>query len=140
MIFEMFVAFAATLAFAVIFDVSRSELIFCGISGLVSEGVYWLVVRADNGKAFAVLVAALTATALARTLANVRKVPVTVYLICGIIPLVPGAGMYKTVYNAIASDYSQAVLVGIDTIKTATAIAVGIFLVFALPNKIFLKK
>ena len=27
---EMFVAFAATMAFAVIFNVSRSELIFCG--------------------------------------------------------------------------------------------------------------
>ena len=26
---EMFVAFAATMAFAVIFNVSRSELIFC---------------------------------------------------------------------------------------------------------------
>ena len=37
---EMFVAFAATMAFAVIFNVSRSELIFCGIAGLVAEGVY----------------------------------------------------------------------------------------------------
>ena len=39
---EMFVAFAATMAFAVIFNVSRSELIFCGIAGLVAEGVYLL--------------------------------------------------------------------------------------------------
>lgn len=138
-IFEMFISFAAVIAFAVIFDVSRSELILCGISGLVSEGVY-LIMSADNGKAFAVLFAALAATALARSLANIRKVPVTVYLICGIIPLVPGAGMYKTVYEIIASDYLHAALDGIDTIKTATAIAVGIFLMFALPNKIFFKK
>lgn len=42
---EMFVAFAATMAFAVIFNVSRSELIFCGIAGLVAEGVYLFTLR-----------------------------------------------------------------------------------------------
>lgn len=140
MIFEMFVSFVAVLAFAVIFDVSKSELIFCGISGLVSEGIYLMIMRVNNEEAFAVLLAALITTSLARILANIRKVPVTVYLICAIIPLVPGAGMYKTVYGIIASDYHRAALAGIDTIKTATEIAVGIFLVFALPNKIFLKK
>lgn len=41
---EMFVAFAATMAFAVIFNVSRSELIFCGIAGLVAEGSPLIVI------------------------------------------------------------------------------------------------
>ena len=54
--------------------------------------------------------------------------------------LVPGAGMYNTVYNIIASDYMKAMYTGIDTIKVAVAIAVGIVLVFALPNKMFFKR
>ena len=51
---EIFVAFAATMAFAVIFNVSRSELIFCGIAGLVAEGVYLFTLRycADPPLAF----------------------------------------------------------------------------------------
>ena len=100
---EMFVAFAATMAFAVIFNVSRSELIFCGIAGLVAEGVYLFTLRISD------------ATAL-------------------------GAGMYNTVYNIISSDYMKAMYTGVDTIKVAVAIAVGIVLVFALPNKMFFKR
>lgn len=138
--FEMFVAFVATLAFAVIFDVSRSELIFCGISGFLAEGVYLLAVKISGETALAIFVSAICVTVLSRILANVRRMPVTVYLISGIISLVPGAGMYNTVYNIISSDYVKAFYTGIDTIKAAVAIAVGIVLVFALPNKMLFKR
>ena len=137
---EMFVAFAATMAFAVIFNVSRSELIFCGIAGLVAEGVYLFTLRISDETALAIFVASIAVTVLSRILANIRRMPVTVYLISGIISLVPGAGMYNTVYNIIASDYMKAMYTGIDTIKVAVAIAVGIVLVFALPNKMFFKR
>ena len=136
---EMFVAFAATMAFAVIFNVSRSELIFCGIAGLV-EGVYLFTLRISDETALAIFVASIAVTVLSRILANVRRMPVTVYLISGIISLVPGAGMYNTVYNIISSDYMKAMYTGVDTIKVAVAIAVGIVLVFALPNKMFFKR
>ena len=99
---EMFVAFAATMAFAVIFNVSRSELIFCGIAGLVAEGVYLFTLRISDETALAIFVASIAVTVLSRILANIRRMPVTVYLISGIISLVPGAGMYNTVYNIIA--------------------------------------
>ena len=130
---EMFVAFAATMAFAVIFNVSRSELIFCGIAGLVAEGVYLFTLRISDETALAIFVASIAVTVLSRILANVRRMPVTVYLISGIISLVPGAGMYNTVYM-------KAMYTGVDTIKVAVAIAVGIVLVFALPNKMFFKR
>ena len=133
---EMFVAFAATMAFAVIFNVSRSELIFCGIA----EGVYLFTLRISDETALAIFVASIAVTVLSRILANVRRMPVTVYLISGIISLVPGAGMYNTVYNIISSDYMKAMYTGVDTIKVAVAIAVGIVLVFALPNKMFFKR
>lgn len=140
MIVELVVAFVATFAFAVIFDVSRSELIFCGVTGLVAQGIYLIIMSTNGEEALAVLAAAATVTVLSRTLANVRKMPVTVYLISGIIPLVPGAKMYNAVFNIIASDYRQAASIGIDAIKIATAIAIGIILIFALPNRIFLKR
>lgn len=138
--FEMVVAFAATLAFAVIFNVSRSELAFCGIAGIVSEGVYQLMIGGLVGEPLAILIAAAAVTAVTRSFANLRRMPVTVYLIAGIIPLVPGTGMYKTVYNLISSDYVRAMNVGAYTLKAAVAIAIGIVIVFALPNRIFFKR
>ena len=61
---EMFVAFAATMAFAVIFNVSRSELIFCGIAGLVAEGVYLFTLRISDETALAIFVASIDVTVL----------------------------------------------------------------------------
>lgn len=139
-IFEMIVAFIASFMIAVKCDVSRSELLFCGLGGLTAEGVYQAVIYNGGGKVFAVLAAAAAVTALARILANVRKMPVTTYLIAGIIPLVPGAGMYNTVFNMIASDYTETMVIGFETLKAAAAVAIGIIVVFALPNKIFFKK
>lgn len=136
--FEIFVAFAASFAFALKFDVNKKELLYCGISGMVSESVF--LAAFGNEKAFAIFLASVSATVLSRMLANIRKVPVTVYLLSGVLPLVPGSGMYNTVFNIISSDYESAMLLGFDTVKSAVAIAIGIILVFALPNKLFLKR
>lgn len=140
MIFVMFNAFVAALGFAVIFDVSRSELVYCGIAGLTAEAVYQIIRYIYEEKTVAVLVSAVCVTVLVRILANVRKTPVTVYMISGIIPLVPGGAVYNTVFDIIASDYAAAVVRGIDAVKSASAVAIGIVLVLALPNKLFLSR
>lgn len=140
MIFVMFNAFVAALGFAVIFDVSRSELVYCGIAGLTAEAVYQIIRYIYEEKTVAVLVSAVSVTVLVRVLANVRKTPVTVYMISGIIPLVPGGAVYNTVFDIIASDYAAAVVWGIDAVKSASAVAIGIVLVLALPNKLFLSR
>lgn len=127
-------------AFAVIFDVNLRELLFCSLAGLAAEGTYQSVLLSGGNTASALLTAAAALCAVSRILANRRRMPVTVYLVPGVIPLVPGAGMYNTVFNMIASDYSAAVRVGFDTAKAAAAVAIGIAFVFALPNKIFFKR
>ncbi len=139
MINSMINAFVATLALAVIFDVNRKEVVFCGIAGVTAEGVNQLVYM-DGGVALAAFISAAAVTALSRILANLRKMPVTVYIVPGIIPLVPGAGMYNTVFSLLSSKYNDALGTGIVTIETAAAIAIGIVLIFALPNRLFLKR
>ncbi len=127
-------------AFAVIFDVNRGELLFCSLAGFTAEGTYQAALLSGGNNAAALLTAAAALCAVSRILANRRRTPVTVYLVPGVIPLVPGAGMYNTVFNMIASDYSAAVIAGFDTAKAAAAVAIGIVFVFALPNKIFFKR
>ena len=96
---EMFVAFAATMAFAVIFNVSRSELIFCGIAGLVAEGVYLFTLRISDETALAIFVASIAVTVLSRILANVRRMPVTVYLIYRLYPVRVCITLFITSYR-----------------------------------------
>ena len=65
------------------------------------------------------------------------RCPVTVFLISGIFPLVPGAGIYWTSYYLVRGDMSQAVSSGFVAVKAAIAIVLGIVFVFEIPNKFF---
>ena len=57
----------------------------------------------------------------------------TVFLLTGIFPLVPGAGIYYSAYYFIQGDNALALANGISTFKIAVALAVGIALVLCLP-------
>jgi Uncharacterized conserved protein len=50
-------------------------------------------------------------------------------MICAIIPLVPGAGMYYTMFETIKGNLDKTIILGIETISSAGAIAVATVLV-----------
>ena len=79
------------------------------------------------------LLAVIPLTLLARILAMTLRAPVTVFLLTGIFPLVPGAGIYYTAYYFIQGENALSLANGISTFKVAVALAVGIALVLGLP-------
>ena len=81
----------------------------------------------------ATLLAVIPLTLLARILAMTLRAPVTVFLLTGIFPLVPGAGIYYSAYYFIQGDNALALANGISTFKIAVALAVGIALVLGIP-------
>ena len=83
------------------------------------------------------MVATLALTVFSRTVAAIRKNPVTIYLIAGIFPLVPGAGIYYTSYYFIMNQMKDFSRYGMETIKVAGAIVLGIIFGFSLPQTWF---
>lgn len=136
-LFQTAVAFVSTIAFAIIFHTPQKEYLCCGITG----GIGWLAYLVCTDFGLDVVTASFFATvALAwfsRFFAFLRKAPVTVFLITGIFPLVPGAGIYYTGYHLFMSDNTQALFKGLETIKIAVAIALGIGIVLSLPACLF---
>ena len=59
------------------------------------------------------------------------------FLISGIFPLVPGAGIYWTVYYLVTEQLGLAVYTGYEAVKAAVAIVLGIVFVFELPQGVF---
>lgn len=137
MILQVIVAMAATVAFAVLFHVPKSEYFLCGINGAIGWGVYLFCTEHGTGKAAASMWAALTLTLIARIFSALRKMPGTVFLITGIFTLVPGAGIYYTSYYLIANELSQCVAKGIETFKIAGAIVLGMIFGLMLPQSWF---
>lgn len=99
--------------------------------------VYLGCLNLDTGTTIANLLATLALTLLARTISALHKMPVTVYLISGIFPLVPGAGIYYTSYYFIMNEMAECSKAGMDTVKVAGAIVLGIVFGFAIPQSLF---
>lgn len=136
-LFQTAVAFVSTIAFAIIFHTPRREYIFCGITGGLGWLVYLVCMYFQTGVVTASFFATVALAWASRSFAFFRKAPVTVFLITGIFPLVPGAGIYYTGYHFFMSDNSQGLLKGLETIKIAIAIALGIGIVLSLPACFF---
>lgn len=134
---ECGVSFASVVAFAVLFHAPQNQWLWCGLTGMASWSTYWLLTQRGFSPAMASLAASIVLALLARILAVARRCPSTIYLTGGIFPLVPGAGLYYTVYYFILGDSALSVRNGVETIKVAAAIAVGIVLVLALPAGAF---
>lgn len=137
MIIQFIVCFFATLSFAVLFSAPKRQLIFCGLTGAAGWMVYLLLMQNNAGIAVANLAASFTLTLMARIFAAVERHPVTVYLLAGIFPLVPGAGIYYTSYYFIMHEMSQFASKGAETIIIAGSIVFGIVFGFSLPQSIF---
>lgn len=136
-LFQTFVAFLATIAFSIIFHTPSREYILTGVTGGVGWLAYLISMHFGCGVVAASFFATVALAWLSRVFSFAHKTPVTVYLICGIFPLVPGAGIYYTGYHFFMSDNSLAVSKGLETIKIAVAIALGIGIVLSLPRFFF---
>lgn len=131
-LFQAIAAFVGTVAFCILFSVPIKQYFFCGFGGIVS----WLVYYACEpfiGAVFATFFATLAIVLYSRIFAIIRKCPVTVFLVCGIIPLVPGSAIYYTAYYFFMDDMAKASHYGLLTFKIAMAIVMGMVVVLALP-------
>ena len=122
--------------FAVLFGVPRRYYIDAGICGTLGWLLYLILTRYS---AFSPVETMFTATALVTMVAlsqsTARKCPITVFLICGIFPLVPGAGIFWTSYNIVSNQLSDALQTGFGALKATVAIAFGILAVMEINGK-----
>ena len=101
--------------------------------GAVGWFVYELAVLYGADAAAASLIAVIPLSLAARICAVLLKPPVPVFLLPGIFPLVPGAGIYYPAYYFIQGENALSLANGSSTFKVAVARAVGIARVLGLP-------
>lgn len=121
-------AFAACLGFGLLYNLRGKPLVWAAAGGALG----WLVYLCTLLWAQDYLAGFFSAAAVAfyaEVLARVQKRPVTVYLLVGILPMVPGAGMYYTMEYCIQGDTARFVAEGLHTFGMAGALAIGILTV-----------
>lgn len=137
MIIQFIVCFFATLSFAILFSAPKRQLLFCGLTGAFGWIVYLIIIENNGSIALANVCASFTLTLMARIFAAINRHPVTVYLLAGIFPLVPGAGIYYTSYYFIMHEMNNFAKYGAQTLIIAGSIVFGIVFGSALPQQLF---
>ena len=93
-------SFLATLAYAILFNVPKQYYTACGITGMAGWLLYLAMCQVTT-VALASFVGTLAVVLISRILTVRKKCPITIFLVSGIIPLVPGAGIYYTAYYLV---------------------------------------
>ncbi|MDY5986545.1 threonine/serine exporter family protein [Sporofaciens sp. SGI.106] len=128
--------FFGTIGFSVLFNVPKRFYLSCGITGTLGWIIYCLTVDATS-PAIASFLGTLGAVLLARMLTVYMKCPITIFLISGIFPLVPGAGVYFTAYYLVTDQLALAAQQGMSAVKIAFGIVLGIVFIVAIPREVF---
>ncbi|EUJ23977.1 threonine/serine exporter [Listeria grandensis] len=129
-------SFLATLAFAIITNVPRRSLIECGFTGTLGWMTYWILSHLEAGTTMSTLAGAFIVAIASYFFAKSKRLPVTIFNVPGIVPLVPGGLAYQAVRNFVLGDYIEAISFSVRVALVAGAIAAGLVLSEVLNHSI----
>ena len=127
-----FMAVFASLGFALLFNVRGDKLFAAALIGGIGGVLYDLLIFFHCSNYFSLFFACVAISILSELFARILKCPVTTFLICALIPLVPGGGMYYTMLEIVQNNIDGAILKGIDTIVQAGSIVLGCLFVSSI--------
>ena len=140
MMIKVMSALLATIFIAILFQVPKRNVVLTALGGGLGCLINELCLLAGLSDFFSICLASLTLAMYSEIMARVRKTTVPTFLISGLFPLVPGAGMYYTMLAIVHHELDNALSTGINTLSTAALMALGILFVSTLSRLIFRQK
>jgi uncharacterized membrane protein YjjB (DUF3815 family) len=121
-------SFTGSMGFAYLFKLKGKIAFLAGFAG----GFAWFVYLATglwiDSSGLCMLLAGLALGIYAELTAIKSRVPRTVYIAVGIIPLIPGASLYYMMFYFFKHDYGMSGKYGFTAAVTAVAIAGGLLI------------
>lgn len=133
MMLQVFGASITFFFFAIMLETPRIYIVRAGMLGGLGWFIYLFADRMfSTGPVWASFASVMVTAVISHIAARIYKVPVTMFLVSGILPTVPGSGMYKIPYYMIMHDTEMTNHYFIETMACAGAIALAIFIVDAV--------
>ncbi|MFV5770105.1 threonine/serine exporter family protein [Mammaliicoccus sciuri] len=122
-------SFLASYLFALVYDAPRKLFLAAGFGGGCGYLVNYLLLESTNMDAiYTSLLGSLTLGLISHTRARTLKSPVIIFMIPGIIPLVPGGIAFEATRKLVELEFNSAVDIFIRALLIAGAIAVGLLI------------
>lgn len=123
---QLITSFIAAAAFSVIFNTPKNRLIQCGLVGMLGWFIYIILTVNNIDSVVATVVASILVAVLSQLCAKFYKTPIIIFIVSGIIPLVPGGLAYDAMRKFVENDYNLAIQLAAKAFLTSGAIAIGI--------------
>ena len=129
MIFIQFIAaFIAVVSFSVNLEIPKKHIIIVGIVGALGWVTFIICNYFNLNDILAYFISALFVTIISLILSKVLKAVSTIFLIPGILPIVPGIAMYKMIYFLINNNLKESAYQLLQAILITGGIALAIFI------------
>ncbi len=132
----------ASAAFGVQFNIKLRHMITAAIGGTITQLIFMTFELNGTSEMLCYFFSAAAVSAYSEVMARQLHVPVNMYLVVGIIPLVPGGYFYNTMITLIGGDVETFAHQFAASFGIAGSIAMGVFSVSAVVRlaRIIMKK
>ena len=134
------VSFFATFGFCIAFNIRGKKIFYAALGGAISWFFYSLPLQLGATEITSLFISSVIFSTYSEVLARIFKTPVTTFVVCALIPLVPGSGMYYTMREAISGNITKSLELGLNTFASAGTLALGVLFVSTLTRLIFSAK
>lgn len=122
----------ASIAFGVQFNIKLRHMIMAGIGGTLTQFIFLAFEFSGTNEMLCYFFSAASVSVYSEIMARRLHVPVNMYLVIGIIPLVPGGYMYNTMITLIGGNINEFFSMFLTAVGIAGSIAMGVFAISAL--------
>ena len=123
--------------FAIIYNTPRRELFFCGVTGGIGYGIYHYCCTITSAPVISTFMGTVAIVICARIFSIQRNMPVMLYILPSIFPLVPGANMYHAMYGLLTNNTYTATSNAIAAFKLSGITVLAMVITMSIPLKVF---
>lgn len=123
---QLITSFFAAAGFGVLFNTPRNSLIQCGLVGMLGWLVYFILINLELDAVPSTVAASVVVAILSQLCAKIYKMPIIIFNVSGIIPLVPGGLAYDAMRNFVQNDYNLALQLAAKALLISGSIAIGL--------------
>jgi len=138
MLWAFLFAFCSTVGFSILFHVPKRHIVTAGLVGALGWLSYTYIITSGSGSVLACFAGSCVVAVVSDLFSRIFKEAATIFIIPGILPLVPGANMYYTMLAIIEGDIQKTAVVGTETIMMAGSIAVALLVVASVAKLVAL--
>lgn len=125
------------LGFSVLFNIRGKRMAMTVLGGFLSWLLFVIFSKFISSEPINFFLVALIISFYAEIMARVLRTPTTTFITAALVPLIPGSSLYYTMAYAFQSDSVNFVTKAVDTLKLASALALGIIIATSVTRLYF---